>query len=566
MKEIESDKYKKIDDIVQIVKLVSVVFTGMVLIQCFFDKSNIYIEKDRVCHFYKHIQYSIVGISFLIVILLLIFVICSFATSNNIYTKKPTVMRRIETLVFVTMFTLVILASGGYGSEYKILFLFIITTTTIQSGMKYGIVVSIISSIIILSMDLLCAPKGIMNIYFEKDIVLSSIFILTSWPLGFYVKIETNHISDLKILANKDGLTGIYNHRYFHNVLNMEIDKAIQQKTKVSMIFIDIDYFKQYNDLHGHQKGDDALKKVGDILKETIRDDDIVARYGGEEFAIILPNTCEDEAVVIAENIHKNIENEYFYGQESQPNRNLTVSIGVSVFPDKSADDVELIKSADDALYRAKLFKNRVERYSSVLEELKNDMDKEEEKALASAKKLISLINAKDRYTYGHSERVVFYSRILAERLKLSKKEKMILIYSAYIHDIGKINVEKDILMKATPLTNEEWEILKNHPKGGVDIIKPIKELKDIEPIILHHHERYDGTGYPDGLKGQEIPYIARILTIVDSFDAMTSDRPYKKKRTYLQAIREIERCSGTQFDPYIAKVFISIIKENIDL
>lgn len=566
MKEIESDKYKKIDDIVQIVKLVSVVFTGMVLIQCFFDKSNIYIEKDRVCHFCEHIQYSIVGISFLIVILLLIFVICSFATSNNIYTKKPTVMRRIETLVFVTMFTLVILASGGYGSEYKILFLFIITTTTIQSGMKYGIVVSIISSIIILSMDLLCAPKGIMNIYFEKDIVLSSIFILTSWPLGFYVKIETNHISDLKILANKDGLTGIYNHRYFHNVLNMEIDKAIQQKTKVSMIFIDIDYFKQYNDLHGHQKGDDALKKVGDILKETIRDDDIVARYGGEEFAIILPNTCEDEAVVIAENIHKNIENEYFYGQESQPNGNLTVSIGVSVFPDKSADDVELIKSADDALYRAKLFKNRVERYSSVLEELKNDMDKEEEKALASAKKLISLINAKDRYTYGHSERVVFYSRILAERLKLSKKEKMILIYSAYIHDIGKINVEKDILMKATPLTNEEWEILKNHPKGGVDIIKPIKELKDIEPIILHHHERYDGTGYPDGLKGQEIPYIARILTIVDSFDAMTSDRPYKKKRTYLQAIREIERCSGTQFDPYIAKVFISIIKENIDL
>ena len=222
------------------------------------------------------------------------------------------------------------------------IFLFIITTTTIQSGMKYGIVVSIISSIIILSMDLLCAPKGIMNIYFEKDIVLSSIFILTSWPLGFYVKIETNHISDLKILANKDGLTGIYNHRYFHNVLNMEIDKAIQQKTKVSMIFIDIDYFKQYNDLHGHQKGDDALKKVGDILKETIRDDDIVARYGGEEFAIILPNTCEDEAVVIAENIHKNIENEYFYGQESQPNRNLTVSIGVSVFPDKSADDVEI--------------------------------------------------------------------------------------------------------------------------------------------------------------------------------------------------------------------------------
>ena len=563
MKDIEINKYKKINDIVQVVKLVSLLFTGMVLVQCFFDKNEIYTEKNAL-YFNQYAQYSVIGVGLIIIILLLIFMIWSFSTSNRVYFKKPNFMRKAETLIFVAMFTLVILASGGYASEYKILFLFIITTITIQSGMKYGIVVSVISSVIILAMDLLYAPREIVNIFFERDIVLSSIFILTAWPLGFYVKIETNHISDLKTLANKDGLTGIYNHRYFYNALHKEINKAMQNQSKVSMIFIDIDYFKQYNDLYGHQQGDNVLKKVGEILKETTRDDDIVARYGGEEFSVILPDTCEDEVVVIAENIRKNIEKEYFYGQENQPNGNLTISIGVSVFPDKAKNDIELIKSADDALYRAKLFnKNRVERYASILEELKDCIDKEEEEALTSVRTLISLINAKDRYTFGHSERVVFYSRMLAKKLNFSKRQTMILIYAAYMHDIGKMNIGKDILMKTTPLTDEEWEILKRHPQDSVDIISPIKELKYVEPIILHHHERYDGTGYPDGLKGEDIPYIARMLAVVDSFDAMTSNRPYKNKKTYVQAIKEIERCSGTQFDPCIAKVFIEVIKEN---
>lgn len=176
---------------------------------------------------------------------------------------------------------------------------------------------------------------------------------------------------------------------------------------------------------------------------------------------------------------------------------------------------------------------------------------------------MISVINAKDRYTYGHVERVVVYSRMIADKLKLSKREKEILIYGAYMHDIGKININKEVLMKKMRLTDEEWELLKQHPANGVEIIKSVDSLKDIIPLIISHHERYDGNGYPNKLKGKEIPYLARILTVVDSFDAMTSNRPYNTRKTYEEAAEELEKCSGTQFDPEISAAFIEIVRKN---
>lgn len=301
-------------------------------------------------------------------------------------------------------------------------------------------------------------------------------------------------------------------------------------------------------------------------MKVNTRKEDIVARYGGEEFAILLPNTQEKEAINIAEKIRKKIEYTYFEGEENQPNGNLTVSMGISVYPYKAKSDVELIKSADDALYRAKFFnKNRVEAYTSILDELKNDIDEKHIDLVTSIKTLISVINAKDRYTYGHVERVVLYSRLLADKLKLAEEDKKNFIYGAYMHDIGKINISREILNKKMPLTKEEWEILKQHPLNGVEIIKPVGSLQNISDLILHHHERYDGKGYPDKLKGEDIPFLARALTVVDSFDAMTSNRPYNRRRTYEEAIEELKRCSNTQFDSYIVEKFIEVIIENKD-
>ncbi|WP_024613170.1 diguanylate cyclase [Clostridium sp. Ade.TY] len=559
MNEIDKQKYKQLNDIVAVVKISTLLFTGMIIIQYFFNGG---ILKDNILYS----QYGILLVGFITCLLLFIYVIWKFYTPNKVKNKHPLLFQIIENITFVIIFSVVIIISGANTSEYKILFLFIIITTTIQSGMKQGMIFATISSVIVLAIDMICMPNVQINKYFENDLILVGVFFLTAWPLGFYVKIEGEHIERLRDLANEDGLTGVYNHRYFFDALEKALEVSKTKKEKLSVIFIDIDYFKNYNDLYGHQEGDKVLKKVGEILKESIRHRDIVARYGGEEFAIILPNTNEIIANEIAESIRKNIETEYFYGQQNQPNGNLTVSIGISIYPDKAKDELELIKSADDALYRAKFFnKNRVETYASILEEIKRDISEDEVKLVTSIKTLISVINAKDRYTYGHCERVVLYSRLLANKLNLNEEDKNSLIYGAYMHDVGKINIAKEILIKRMPLNNDEWNTLKEHPQNGVDIIKPVTSLKRIEPIVLHHHEKYDGTGYPKGLKGEDIPYLARVLTVVDSFDAMTSNRPYNKRKTYEEGIEELRKWSGRQFDPEIADKFIEVIKENKD-
>ncbi|WP_186430715.1 diguanylate cyclase [Clostridium sp. BSD9I1] len=553
----EVDKHKKIYEILSVVKLSSLLFSGISFFQYFFSDK-------RYMYDMKYAYYSVITVGSILMLLSLIYGIWSFSTARKDYLRNSSYSHEIENIVFVAVFFGTILISGGYESQYKFLFLFIIITATIESGMKQGIVVACISSIMILAMDIVCFQDVGVNKYFENDLILSGVFILTAWPLGFYVKIENEHIEELQRLVNQDGLTGVYNHRFFHDVLREKVMSYEKENKPISMIFIDIDYFKHYNDLYGHQKGDAVLKSIGSILKNSAREDDIVARYGGEEFSIILPNTSEKDAISIAENIRYKIEKTYFEGEENQPNGKITVSMGVSIYPDKAKSDVELIKSADDALYRAKFFnKNRVECYTSILDELKNDIEERHIDLVTSIKTLISVINAKDRYTYGHVERVVIYSKMLANKLGLDEEDKKKLIYGAYMHDIGKINIPKEVLNKRMSLTNEEWEMLKGHPLNGVEIIKPVESLRDIGPLILHHHERYDGKGYPSNLKGEQIPFLARVLTVVDSFDAMTSNRPYNKRKTYDEAIDELKRCSGNQFDPVITRAFIDLILES---
>jgi len=556
MKMIKDNRTIQINNIVSIVKLSSLMLTSIIFFWYIFDGKNV-----NLGLFYTQttsILIYVTGLGLFLIYFLWTFSIKKFSKRDLKYGNW------IEKVIFIAIFFYAINVTGGYQSPYKILFLFIICSVTIEEGLKTGLTIASISSCLILFLDLISGSNQEVNTYFQNDIILSGIFMLTAWTLGFYVKIEGEHIKKLEELVNFDALTGLYNHKSFQERLKEEVFLSEKVQKPVSMIFFDIDYFKHYNDLNGHQKGDEVLKTIGEIVKANIRDDDFAARYGGEEFAIILPETNEEEAIKIANKIREAVEKESFYGEENQPNKVLTISAGVSVFPDRAKDEVQLLKSADDALYRAKFFnKNRVERYKSILEELEKDIEDKDIEVVSSVKTLISVINAKDRYTYGHSERVVLYSRLMANKLNLSKKDKENLIYGAYMHDIGKINIPKEVLMKKMPLTNEEWEMLKQHPENGVEIIKTIDSLSGAMPIILHHHERYDGKGYPYGLKGEEIPFLARILCIVDSFDAMTSNRPYNKRKTYEEAIEELKRCSGAQFDPELSNAFIEVIKEN---
>ncbi|MHC1747941.1 MAG: diguanylate cyclase [Cellulosilyticaceae bacterium] len=553
MNKIEYKKYEQIDNMATILKLASILFSTII----FFKYLTFLAGIERKFIFYSS------AISLLIAN---VYYLTTFFVKKMINIKKIQNVYLAENVMLGIVFLQMIIISGFHQSPYKYLFLFIIITSIIQLGLRQGMVVATLSSIIILTIDIVGNPGVSINTYFENDLILSGAFLLTGWILGFYVKIEREHIEMLESLVNYDGLTGVHNHRFFHEALKKAMSEAESTKSHLSMLFIDIDYFKYYNDLNGHQQGDEVLKNVGKLLKEAIGNRGSVSRYGGEEFAVILPNANEEEANYIAERVRLTIEKAYFKFQENQPNGNLTVSIGIGAYPDKAQSDLELIKSADDALYRAKFFnKNRVETYTSILEELEKNIDKQDVEMINSIKPLINIINVKDRYTYGHSERVVLYSRLLGKKLGLSNEEQRTLICAAYMHDIGKIDIDKEILIKKMPLTKLEWEVLKQHPEKGVEIIQCINCLEGIKPLILHHHERYDGTGYPKQLKKEEIPFLARVLTIVDSFDAMTSNRPYNKRKSYENAICELEKYKGTQFDPQIADSFISVIKEMKD-
>lgn len=283
--------------------------------------------------------------------------------------RVPKTRDILETILLLVIFIIIIGNTELHESPYKFMSVFIILIGAIQFGRNYSIVVAISSGAIILAVDFLASSnKQALSFYFERDLVLIGALLVTAFILGLYVDIEKEHGKELKTLVNIDELTGLYNHRYFQEYLTKSIEYSNENNNKISLLFMDIDYFKNYNDTNGHQAGDLLLREVGNILKSCIRENDIVARYGGEEFAAILPNTEEESAIVVGERIRKAIENTYFYGQENQPNKNITISIGVSSYPDKSKTKHQLINTADDALYRAKSFnKNRVEAYYNVL-------------------------------------------------------------------------------------------------------------------------------------------------------------------------------------------------------
>jgi len=544
-----SDKETQINQILNLVKIASLSFPAIAFLQYFSNHTN------NAIFFFKY--------GFLILAIFLV-VFLTFIFWTVLQTKVSSSIKKwVDPFISLSIAFLSVILTGSYASNYKFLFLFVIISSSIECSMKASMTISGLSAAIIWGIDLICAPKTVVNTYFESDIVLACVFLIISWTIGYYVDLRKRHIQQLKDLANIDGLTGLYNHRFFYDYLSQQIDISKNEGADLSLLFIDIDDFKYYNDMYGHQKGDEVLRIIANIMKGTAPDNAFIARYGGEEFAILLPGTKEDGAVKEAERLRGAIQEHSFEGQENLPGGNLTISIGVSTFPSKAKTDAELLKGSDDACYRAKfLSKNRVEAYYSILEELQNNVYELDNETVASIKTLIAVINAKDKYTYGHVERVVFYCTLLAEKLGLSDMDKKNLIYSAYLHDIGKINIAEEILMKTDPLTNEEWEILKNHPQKAVEIIKNISSLRDVAPIILQHHEKYDGTGYPGKLKGEQINYLARMLAVVDSFDAMTSIRPYQPKKSYTQAINELLRCSGTQFDPEGVMAFISAIHD----
>lgn len=413
-------------------------------------------------------------------------------------------------------------------------------------------------SAIVLSMYLKSNNDNLLAAFIVNlFIVAFSIFVAI---LSCRQEEQRNKLHNLSIT---DELTGIYNLRFFHTALDNEIESAKKNKSSVGLIMIDIDDFKMFNDIYGHDCGDEILHETANLLKKILDEEGYLCRYGGDEFAVILPKTDRHTIVKNANLIKREVNRNNPIKTKYNVFKNITLSIGASEYPYTATCKDELLSQADMALYHAKnLGKDRVHFYQSIIQNLHKNISSNHQQLIGAFKGLLSTISAKDKYTLGHCERVATYAVMIGEAMNLSLNEITTLQYAGLLHDIGKIEIPKTILSKLGPLKPDEFEYIKMHPVYSANILEPLEDMNHLVRHVRHHHERFDGTGYPDHLAGEEISLGARILCIADSFDAMLSERPYSKSMSLNDSVAELERCSGTQFDPKIVKIFVSIIKE----
>ncbi|MDQ2982422.1 MAG: diguanylate cyclase [Actinomycetota bacterium] len=351
-------------------------------------------------------------------------------------------------------------------------------------------------------------------------------------------------------LALTDPLTGLGNHRHFHERLERELAEAREQGLPLSLCFVDVDDFKRINDRFGHPAGDRVLSQLATRLRQSGE----AFRLGGDEFALLLPGRDENMAIAAAESIVNRIR-----ASELDQVGHVTVSAGVSAAPPQAQRD-EVISLADSALYWAKEYgKDRVRAYRPDVVELA------ELRRLASgpdraarfraAASLAKAVDARDAYTGSHSTRVASLAARVATRLGLDQEEVELTRLAARLHDLGKLALPEELLRKPGPLTEPERLILERHPQIGFRMLESL----GIDPVadwVLHHHERWDGTGYPDRLLGERIPLGARIIFVADAYDAMTSERVYRRPLSPASALEELEHCAGTQFDPEVVAAF----------
>ena len=451
--------------------------------------------------------------------------------------------------------------TGLAASGYKFVFVLIVTIYSMELGRRVGAMLSTVAGAILLVGDFLSTTSiSQRSPYFQADFMLIATFFFVSYIVGFYVEKARHLITTLEESSNRDALTGLFNHRYFHQCLHDIMDSATEEPQFLFMT--DIDYFKVYNDTLGHPKGDVVLKEISRICTEAIPDG-LVARYGGEEFAFVVSAPSAQEAYAIGNRVRESILDHHFEGEEMMPGRKITVSIGIAERKTVGDTVADWLARADNALYKAKSFrKNRVELYASVYDRFDHLDQIQDDERIISIKTILSIIDTRDHYTYNHTDRVVHYCETYAKYAKLSEEDSRKLLYGAYLHDIGKINVAKETLITEKRLSDAQWEEIRKHPADGAEIVRKIQGFEEIAEIVLQHHEKYDGTGYPNRVMGEDLHYLARVLTLADSFDAMTAKRPYQKVKTFEEAIIEIRRCCGTQFDPAIAELFIRAIEE----
>ncbi|MCA0986899.1 diguanylate cyclase [Guptibacillus algicola] len=462
--------------------------------------------------------------------------------------------------------SITVLNISSYLASFSIYFLlnviliglfFLLTQTESLFMLIKGMLKETISSYLITLVLSLILVLMIKQQVYLGIFLFSSVAILLSISFRQYFQLY----QEVSEKADIDHLTELFNHGYFKNLLEKEINKAKKAGEPLSLGLIDLDDFKKYNDLHGHLQGDRLLKHFGAEMKRMAKSSFTVARYGGEEFAVLMPGLNQLEAYRFINQLRKQVNDTYFEGVEVLPHGCLSFSAGVIEYNLEIYNSTEMIEKADQAMYFAKTKgKNNVSLFDT--ENLPVDTF-QYQREMDLLEQQLRIFLYKDVYTYRHSRRVYEYAIQFSKKLNLNMADRKTLIMGALIHDIGKLEIPRDVINKRGKLTKEEWEMVQKHVIWGREIVSTDRELHDLLPLVELHHERFDGKGYPYGFSGYEIPRLVRMLTVIDSFDAMTTERPYQETKSFTEAITELKSCSGSQFDPQLVDAFIEVIQES---
>ena len=375
--------------------------------------------------------------------------------------------------------------------------------------------------------------------------------------------------------ARIDHLTGLYNYSYFVGKTEEMVNLAPEDP--LALVYLDVDDMKLYNQLYGAIHGDKILKRTAGLARALAGENGVAFRHSGKVFAVLLPGYSADNVQDLVEKV-RDYTKDFAVRDRDKKHKPVTISSGICTYPDVARNARELIDFADLAVFNAKNTgkgKNVVIRSSDpgtikagdqallIINQIERRGSDSFASYLATIRALTAAIDAKDHYTYNHSQNVAYYAAVLAVAIGLSDSQVRLIYEAGLLHDTGKISIAESILSKNDDLTEDERLLMNKHVDNSIEIIRHLPSMDYIIPVVVAHHERWDGQGYPRGLAGEKIPKGARCLAVADSFDAMTSDRPYRKARSLAYALAQLEENSGTQFDPAIARRFAQLVRDN---